>query len=171
MLPIIDIILIIILAGFVFYGLFFGFIRAIGSIIALLVGLWAASHYYLVVFNWSSELFFGHNNFGKVVVFMLMFSLIDRLAALGFAMLDRTFKIISIIPFLKSINRLAGAVFGLLLGVVVLSVVIYFLSSYPLIGGWLNKLVSGSKVVPYFGKAINIIKPFLPQILDKIKFQ
>ena len=168
MLPIIDIILIIFLAGFVFYGFFFGLIRTIGALAGLLVGLWLASHYYLKVFDWANELFFGHDNFGKAVIFLLMFSLANRLVVLGFAMLDRTFKFISIIPFLKSINRLAGAIFGFLLGSSILSLVIYLASFMPFISNWLGKALFSSKVMPYLARVIGLISPLIPGMLEKI---
>jgi uncharacterized membrane protein required for colicin V production len=168
MVPIIDIILIVFLAGFVFYGLFFGFIRTLGALVGILAGLWVASHFYGQAFEWIGKIFFGYESAGKIVVFLLLFTIVNRLVALGFSLLNSAFNIIAIIPFLKSINRLAGAIFGFLLGTIILSAVIYFVTGYPIIGGWFNKILDVSKVAPYLGKVIIIIKPFLPEILDKI---
>ena len=52
-----DAILLIILAGFVFYGLFFGLIKTLGSLAGVIVGAFIASHFYLSVFNFSENLF------------------------------------------------------------------------------------------------------------------
>jgi uncharacterized membrane protein required for colicin V production len=169
MVPTIDIILIVILAGFTFYGLFFGFIRTIGSLIGLLAGLWVASHFYLIAFELGQKIFFGYEGIGKIIAFLLIFTLVNRLVVFGFGLLDNAFDIISIIPFLKSINRLAGGIFGFLMGVIILSVIIYFVTGYPIIGGWLIETLSVSKVVPYLEKIVFLVKPFLPEILNKIK--
>lgn len=168
MLPIIDIILIIFLAGFIFYGFFFGLIRTIGALAGLAGGLWLASRFYLPVFNWAEEIFFGYDKFGKVFIFLLMFSLANRLVVLGFVMLDRTFKILSIIPFLKSINRLAGAIFGFLLGSSILSLVIYAASFMPFISNWLGKALLSSKVMLYLAKVVGLMSPLIPGMLEKI---
>ncbi|MDD5295226.1 MAG: CvpA family protein, partial [Patescibacteria group bacterium] len=83
-----DIILLIILAGFVFYGLFFGLIRTLGSLAGVIIGAWLASRFYLEVFSWVGDLSFGFNNLGKVVVFIILFTLINRLVCFAFVILD-----------------------------------------------------------------------------------
>ena len=42
-----DLALTIILAGFVFYGLFFGLIKTVGSLAGVVIGAWGASRLYL----------------------------------------------------------------------------------------------------------------------------
>ena len=74
--PIIDVILLIILFGFIFYGLFFGFIRTIGVLIGVIVGALLASHFYLYVSELVNYFFFGYNNLGKVLIFIILFSII-----------------------------------------------------------------------------------------------
>jgi uncharacterized membrane protein required for colicin V production len=69
-----DIILLIILAGFVFYGFFFGLIRAVGMLAGLLVGAWIASRYYLSVFSWVDQWWPGNPNIGKIICFIICFS-------------------------------------------------------------------------------------------------
>jgi len=166
---IVDVILIIILAGFVFYGLFFGLIRTIGSLAGFIIGVWLANLTYLLVFGWLRNLFFGFDNAGKILIFMLVFTLINRLVSFAFAILDRTFDFISIIPFLKTINRLAGAAFGLIEGGLVLGLVLSLLLSYPIIGGWLNSVLARSQIMPYLVAFIEIVKPILPEILKRLK--
>lgn len=166
---IVDVVLLIILAGFVFYGLFFGLIRTIGSLAGFIIGVWLANLTYLLVFGWLRNLFFGFDNTGKILIFMLVFTLINRLVSFAFAILDRTFDFISIIPFLKTINRLAGAAFGLIEGGLVLGLVLSLLLSYPIIGGWLNSVLARSQIMPYLVAFIEIVKPILPEILKRLK--
>ncbi len=164
-----DTILLIILAGFVFYGLFFGLIRAVGSLAGVIAGAWLASIFYVDAFELAENLFFGHDTLGKVVTFIVLFTIINRLVCFAFSILDKTYNIISIIPFLKTINRLGGAVFGFLEGGIVVGLVLYITANNFLVGGLISKLLEGSKVAPFLVGFINALKPLLPGMLDKLK--
>jgi membrane protein required for colicin V production len=159
-----DVVLIIIIAGFVFYGLFFGLIRTIGSLVGMVGGLWFTMIFYLDVFGWVKNLFFGHELAGKIITFFIVFTIINRLVGLGFALLDKAFDLISIIPFLKTINRLTGAALGFIEGGLVLGLALLFISQTSL-SSWLV----GSKVAPFLVGFAKSVTPFLPGLLDKIK--
>ena len=162
--PIFDIILLIILAGFVFYGLFFGLIRTLGSLLGVVLGVWLAFIFYLTVFDWVKNLFFGHELSGKIVVFIILFTIINRLIGLIFAILDRTFDLLSVIPFLKTINRLAGAALGFIEGGLVIGLILLYVSQTSF-SHWLN----GSQVAPFLIKFTQAVIPLLPGLLNKIK--
>ena len=132
-----DIILLIILSGFVFY---------------------------LTVFDWVKNLFFGHELAGKVITFIVLFTLINRLIGFIFVLLDRTFDLISIIPFLKTINRLAGAALGFIEGGLVLGLALLFISETAF-SGWL----AASKVAPFLIGFAKAIMPLLPGLLERVK--
>ena len=162
--PIFDIILIIILAGFVFYGLFFGLIRTLGSIIGVVLGLWLAFMFYSPVFNWAKYLFFGHDLAGKIIVFLILFTIVNRLIGFIFAVLDRTFDLISIIPFIKTVNRVAGATLGFIEGGLILGLTLLYVSQTTF-GGWLDH----SQVAPFLIKFTKVFIPLVPGLLNKIK--
>lgn len=164
-----DVALIIILAGFAFYGLFFGFIRTLGALAGTVAGAWVAMKYHLLVFSWLQGLFFGLDNFGRVIVFILLFGLVHRLAVALFCLLDKAFDIISIIPFLKTINRLLGAFLGFILGSFVIGLIIYAGLSYPYIPGFFVSWINKSQVVPFLMKFVKILLPILPTLLEKLK--
>ena len=164
-----DTILIIILAGFIFYGLFFGLIRTLGLLVALAAGIWVASLYYLTVYPWVEGLFFGFDNIGRVVVYILLFSLVNRLVGFGFALLDKTFNVISIIPFLKTINRLAGAILGFVLGSLIMGLTIYLAAKYSLLPSFLENWINASKIVPFLLNSVQVILPLLPEMLKKLQ--
>ena len=161
---IIDAILLIILAGFVFYGLFFGLIRTLGSIISLVAGLWLAFIFYLTVFGWVKNLFFSHELAGKIIVFIVLFTLINRLIGFIFALIDRTFDLLSVIPFLKTINRLAGAALGFIEGGLVLGLALLFISETAF-SGW----IAASKVAPFLMSFAKAVTPLLPGLLERVK--
>jgi uncharacterized membrane protein required for colicin V production len=167
-LTILDIILLITLSGFVFYGLFFGLIRTLGSIIGILAGAFLASHFYLPVSEWANSLFFGFDNLGKVVVFFLLFTLVNRLISFGFYLLNKAFDLISIIPFLKTINRLTGAILGFVEGGLVLGLSIYVAIRYIQID-WFVNIVSTSKIVPFLLKFVKVLLPLLSKALKSLE--
>ncbi|MDO8592714.1 MAG: CvpA family protein [bacterium] len=162
--PIVDVILLIILAGFIFYGLFFGLIRTLGSLLGAVVGLWLTIMIYLPVFATLKNLFFGHDLAGKVIVFIILFTIINRLIGFIFALIDRTFDLISVIPFLKTINRLAGAFLGAVEGALLIGLILLYLSQ-TVFGGWFG----GSQVAPFLINFSKTITPFLPVLLERIK--
>jgi uncharacterized membrane protein required for colicin V production len=164
-----DVILLIILAGFVFYGLFFGLVKTLGSLFGVIVGAFVAGHFYLQVFSWIEPMAFGLNNLGKVVVFLILFSIANRLTGFVFGLIDRVFDVISIIPFLKTINRLAGAVLGLLLGGLVLGLVLYVAARYAIIGNFFGDWLVNSQVAPPLIKFASVLTPLLPEVLKKLQ--
>jgi len=159
-----DIILLIILSGFIFYGLFFGLIRTVGSLVGIIGGLWLTLIFYLTVFEWVKNLFFGHEFAGKIVTFFILYAIINRLIGFIFVLLDRTFDLISIIPFLKTINRLAGAALGFIEGGLVLGLALIFISQAGF-GGWLDN----SKIAPFLISYTQVIMPLLPGLLNRVK--
>lgn len=163
-----DIVLIVILAGFGFYGFFFGFIKTVGSLIGIIVGFFIASRFYQLVFLKIQNWFFGQDTTGKIITFFVLFSLANRLTVFTFSLLDRLFDFISIIPFLKTINRLAGVIFGLLMGITILGIAFYFVLNYPFIGGWIGKMVSSSKIAPFLIKVGGILTPIIPEAFRKV---
>jgi uncharacterized membrane protein required for colicin V production len=164
-----DIILLIILAGFVFYGLFFGLVRTLGTFLGVLVGAFIASHFYLQVFSWVESMAFGLNNLGKVVVFLILFSIANRLTGFVFGLIDRAFDIISIIPFLKTINRLAGAFLGFLAGGLILGLLLYVSARYAIIGNFFGDWLVNSQVAPPLIKFASVLTPLLPEVLKKLQ--
>lgn len=164
-----DAVILITMAGFVFYGLFFGLIKTIGNLAGVAVGVFIASRYYIPAFEWAQDLFFGRDNLGRVVSFLVIFTVVNRLVGLVFALIDRSFGLISIIPFLKTINRLGGAVLGFVLGGFVLGLILYITSRYAIIDHFVGNMITGSKFAPFLVKFAGVLTPLMPEVLKKIK--
>ena len=169
MLSFFDIGLLLILAGFVFYGLFFGLIRTFGTFAGVLIGAFLASRFYLPVFDWVQELFFKIPNLGKVLVFIILFTLINRLVGFAFYLIDKAFNIISIIPFLKTFNRLGGAVLGFVTGALILGLVLYVASRYALIDTLFGRWMVDSKMAPLMLRFSDLLLPLLPEMMKKLR--
>ncbi len=164
-----DTILLILLFGFIFYGLFFGLIRMIGVFVGVFVGAFIVGHYYLVVADWLEPFFFGYNNLGKVLVFILLFGIVNKIVVLLFVILDKFFNVLSIIPFLKTINRLAGAILGFFVGSLSLGLILYIISKYALLTNWFGQWLTNSQMAPFLLKYVNILMPLLPEALKMLQ--
>lgn len=164
-----DIVIIVLLAGFAWYGFFFGFIRVVGNLIGLIAGAYVAVKIYLPAYELLNRLIPGDVEVGKVIVFIICFSLVSRLVSWIIVLLEQAFNLISIIPFLKSANRLLGLAFGLIEGILSLGIAAYILSRHlpnaiPL-AQWIGK----STIAPWLITVSKILAPILPQVFNRIQ--
>lgn len=163
-----DVILLIILLGFILFGIFFGFIHALGSLVGVVAGAWVAGHYYMPFADWLTPFLAGNEMWAKVIAFLIIFTLVNRLVGLIFHIIGKVFNIVSIVPFLKSINRLLGAVLGFFEGVLVIGIAIYIISQFD-VSPWLNNLFANSKIAKYFVDTSAIIKPLIPDAVKQMQ--
>ena len=164
-----DVVLIIILAGFVFYGFFFGLIRTFGALVGVVAGAWLASRFYLDVFSWISKWWPGNPNIGKVVSFIICFTVVSHLIGWGFALFEQAFKVATVVPFVKMLNRLFGALFGFIEGALTLGLVLYVAARYLPAGTVLAKWLDASAIVAFLINFSKILAPLLPEIYKKIQ--
>ncbi|OGL95660.1 hypothetical protein A2348_03530 [Candidatus Uhrbacteria bacterium RIFOXYB12_FULL_58_10] len=125
----VDVVLLVIVGLFVLFGLFFGLIHTLGSLVGTILGIVVSTRLIDPAFDRLGFLF-GGGGAAKVILFIIIFLLISRIVGLLFWVVERAFGIVSIIPFAKSINRLLGAVFGFVEGVIVVGVVLFFALQY-----------------------------------------
>lgn len=159
----IDFILLILLGGFALFGFWFGLIHTAGALAGTVLGIYLSSRWYGGAAVWAQGKFAGDLNVWKVIVFILLFILINRLIGLLFYILEKIFNVITNLPFLKSIDRLAGAALGLLEGAVVLGGLVFISSKFPF--GLEQKLFAASVLKTYFLGIFNILMPLVPQAL------
>ena len=162
---VVDIIILIILAGFVWKGIRLGLIEAIGGIIGLFVGVFLASVYYEQAAAMLEGLTFGNRALAAILGFLLVFILVNRIVAFIFWIIGRIFNIIAIVPFLKTFNRLLGGIFGLLEGLIFIGIIVYLLTFFPLTGS-ISQSVDNSRFAGIFRTVGKISDPFIP---DSIK--
>ncbi len=160
----IDIIILVILALFIWKGIKLGLIEAIGGIIGLFVGIYLAGLYYDEAAEMLEDLLFSSQVLATILGFLLVFILVNRGVALIFWIIDKIFHIIAIIPGLKSLNHLLGGVFGLLEGIIFIGIIIYVLSFFPLTES-LSASVQKSRFAGIMETVGKISEPFIPQSL------
>jgi uncharacterized membrane protein required for colicin V production len=164
-----DIGLLIILAGFMGNGLSKGLIRLLGQVVGLIVASYVASHFYLSFYEWGKNLTHFSEGTEKFLAFLILFVVIASVVGIAFAIIEKIFDLVSIIPFTKLINRLAGGALGLLEGALALGLILFVGARYAWIGGLMGGQLVGSHVAPWLIKVATIIMPFLPDALKTLK--
>lgn len=164
-----DIVLILIVAGFVFYGLSKGMIRLLGNLVGLIIGAFVASHFYLIFFEWGKHLLSGHENIGKIIAFVVVFVVAAKVTDWVFIWIEKLFNLISFIPFTKFLNHLLGGILGLVEGGLFLGLIIFVSSRYAVIGSLFGNQLITSKVAPSLLKTVDIIMPVLPEALKALQ--
>ena len=164
-----DVSLIIIMLGFIVNGLFKGIIKMIGSILALFLGIFIASRFYIVFYDWFSAFISGSENILKIISFVVILLVSAKLVELIFVLIEKVFKIAAFIPGSRLINNILGAAFGLLLGSLLLGTLLYIMNRYLNIGGNVSNLILNSRIAPILLNLNKIIIPLLPESLTVVK--
>ncbi|MFH1620856.1 MAG: CvpA family protein [Patescibacteria group bacterium] len=127
---IIEIILIILLLGFIGAGSKDGFVHTAGRLIGAILGFIAARAWYL---SFAPILdIFMPTSWARIISFLLIFIFISRVAGILFKLIDGAFHVLSILPFLKSINSLLGGILGFFEGLIILGGAIYLILTFTL---------------------------------------
>jgi len=163
-----DGVLLFIILYFIWAGFKSGFIRTVGSILGLLIGVYLASRYYEMLAGAWTWLFFGNVIIAKIVIFILIFLLVDRLFKLAVFVIDKAFNLLRFIPFSKLANKLAGAVFGLIEGSLIGGMIIFILVRFP-ISQSLVGAIKGSQLANQLLYFVNVLTPLIPEALKKME--
>lgn len=121
----VDLILILTVGGFTAFGLFFGLVRTLGGLIGTVVGMVVASRMVGPVYDRFGFLF-GGGGTGKVVAFLIVFFLFGRIFGLGLWLLRTIFGWFAWIPLAGLMDKVLGAVFGFVEGLIFVSVALFF---------------------------------------------
>lgn len=167
-LTIFDLVLILIIFGFIAYGFAVGLVQTIGAVVGVALGAYLAGHWYAPVSTWLTPLVWGNQNLAYILSFVVIFVITSRLVGFIFYLIDKVFHILTIIPFLKSINRLAGAIFGLTEGVLLLSLILYVVTKFSF-SPMLTEFVGNSRIAQGLIWVAKIFSPLLPEVLKTIK--
>ena len=163
-----DIILLIIIGGFALFGLWFGLVHTLGSLLGTILGVYLASRYYQPFAEWLIKTTGWGSNISKVVVFIIAFIIINRLVGLAFYFIDKVLSVFTRLPFISGLNRLLGLVFGLFEGILVLGIAFYFIARFPL-GTQFMSAFSTSRIAPFTIQTSSILWPFIPEAIKILK--
>lgn len=158
---VVDISILVVLGGFVLAGFWFGAIHMVGSVVGVIVGAVVAGQFHVALAGALAGLVGGNENLAKLIAFAILFILATRLVGLAFWVIEKIFKFIAIIPFLKTFNRLVGAALGLIEGTLAIGLVVWFAAHYPATAGF-GSLLATSPVAKGFYAVGAILSPLLP---------
>jgi membrane protein required for colicin V production len=165
---VLDLILVLILFFFTASGLRFGLIHTLGALVGTVVGVLIAGNYFEEGAELIKGVLLNNVNLARVFAFIIIFVLSSRLVGLVFWIIDRAFKVVSIIPFLKSINRLAGAILGFLEGAVILGIILIFIDKFPFSEA-IIPAIDGSSVAQWLLGYGKILAPLLPEAVKLLQ--
>lgn len=163
-----DFVLLGFLALSLFYGFRMGLIHMAGTFLGMLVGVVLAGRWYEGVGQWLAPILGLNPLFANVVAFFLVMSLANRIVGLAFTIVDKALKLVKILPFIGTFDKLGGAILGLLEGIITLGLTLYLASKYDISPSWRDSL-SQSVIVPILIGVSQIIVPLLPQALKQIQ--
>jgi len=148
---IVNIVLLVLLLSFIGMGLKDGFVHSLGRLVGAVIGFVAARAWSLPV--GSVLALFMPVGIARLIAFIFIFLLITQLVGFAFKLVDGLFKIVSFIPFLKSINSLLGAIAGLVEGVIIIGGVIFLIHGYllePHLVAWTNSSIVAQNIEKVF---------------------
>ncbi len=156
-----DIILLVIIGGFALFGFWFGFIHSLGSLIGTVLGALLASRWYEGVASAVYGKFGGSLNVTKIIVFLLIFIIVNRLVGFIFWVIEKVTGIFTRLPFIKSVDRMAGALFALVEGIFVIGLTLTLALRLPFLVNW----IQDSRVAQELINFSRILIPLLPEAL------
>ncbi len=161
-----DVFLLIFIAYFTIRGMFRGLIKELIIVLALLLGYYLAMTFYGPTTKWLINLFPSlPQNGAQILAFALIFIVVNVVLRLFGKFLEKLIKFV----FLQPLNRLGGALFGLLKSLFFLSVIVFILRLLPFSAQFLQKIGAGKSIiwpyVIYFSTYVfQILAAFIPQM-------
>jgi membrane protein required for colicin V production len=138
-----DAVIVLVLIGFTVAAFRAGLIREVVTLVAVVGGVLVAGHYYDDLAE-DVLLFIKNDKAAKVIAFLTLFGSL----ALGGQLAAFLMKQAVSMLLLGWLDHLAGGMFGLLKGLVLVELFLIFFATYPYLG--LDKAIDGSGIAPLF---------------------
>mgnify|MGYP001579537872 CR=1 FL=1 len=162
----IDYLLLIALAYFIFKGARRGFVATIGAFIGILLGAWAAGHYYESVAQWLIEFWDFSIMFAIVCAFVGLYLVVNIVMTL---IIRVATMVLHVLPLGKTMNKLIGAVLGLAEGLLLIGLIIWVVTLFPFDNAF-TRTLNTSPVARFFESTTRIVRPLLPKSLRDVDF-
>ncbi|MHB2155746.1 CvpA family protein [Calditrichota bacterium GD2] len=141
-----DVFLIIFIAYFTIRGIFRGLIKELIIILAILLGYYLAMSLYQPLSKWLMQAASLPETGAQILAFVLIFIVVNVVLRMVGSILEKLIKLV----FLQPLNRLGGALFGLLKSLFFLSVIVFILRLLPFAANFLQKMGAGESLIwPY----------------------
>lgn len=161
-----DIILLIILLIFIWKGFRTGLIGAIGGFFGIVIGIILGGQFMSMLGAWLAKIInIDNTNLANIIAFVVIFIAVNIIVGLIVTLINAVFHII---PFIDLVNKLLGAVVGLLGGMLAISAIVYLLSLFP-ISDSVNNALLKSSFAPIAKNISVIVVPFMPAAIKSLK--
>lgn len=162
-----DIVLLLILFGFFWSGFKSGLVGAIGGLIGLFVGVGVAGRSYASA-SAIFQAFGAVPTLADILGFLAVFVIITNIVGIGFWIINKAFNILAMIPGVKMLNRLGGAILGLVEGVCILGVTLHFSARLPEVD-IITDALQASTLVPILTGVSGWLVPLLPRAIRDVR--
>ncbi|MBI1908004.1 CvpA family protein [Candidatus Uhrbacteria bacterium] len=152
-----DIAILAILALGVIHGWRAGFVVAFGNVLSLVAGMVITG----LLFSFVDDIAFlaafkSAHPILMLLAFVAVFLLVIRLLRLVVSLLNGLFRIISIIPGVGLINRILGAVVGVIEGGVFAAILLYVAVNYLVPSGFVSSAFMSESAI--ISQAVHILR-------------
>ena len=158
----IDIIFLILMGVMAFRGLFNGIVKELFSLGSLVFGLLAAMVFYKNLADFFTDQF-GHHAWNEGLAFFLVFIIIF----IGLKIIERIVLKMMEETAAFSIDKGLGFLLGLIEGIIICSLLTYFLGFQTIINT--EKMLSDSLFVPFLAKIFPFLESTGSAVLNSIK--
>lgn len=160
----IDIIIIVALLLFVANGLKDGFIHTFGNLIGMLIGL-VASAFAIAWLQQNFDIF--ANQWVALLIYLSLSLLISRIFGWLVSLVDEAYNVLSVIPFLKPINKVLGAAAGFIEALIVLGAFSVIIQLF-IVEGKLHEAIASSWILSTIGPLMNFAVKISLKLLGAI---
>jgi membrane protein required for colicin V production len=141
----VDILILVILGIFLLKGVLRGLLREVCSLLGLIVGGLLAFYLHVPLSQWFVEMFNWPSQLCVTISFLLVF----LLTVLVFGSLGYLLNRFATLTLMTGLNRILGAIFGLAQGIVLLSLILFALSSAELPGDFNQQIRQAELSSPF----------------------
>lgn len=158
-----TVVLLLCLTGAILSGLWLGFVHMLGTIAGSALTIFLTGRFYEPLAVWLHQWTGMDSNVLQVVAFLFLFIFLNRLVGAVFALLEKMFGFLKIIPFLGIVDHLLGGLFGFVEGIIVLGLTMYVLQKIPV--GPISPMVKDSGLAQWMMQYTAVLLPLLPKAL------
>jgi membrane protein required for colicin V production len=165
-----DIIILILLVLSAISGFQKGFIVSLTSLVALILGIYVAMYFSDFMTEFLQQTFSIYTKYLSLIAFALTFMLVVVLVNVVGKIAEKFVDIL----LLGIFDKIAGAVFGVLKGVFILSILIMILNYFHLSDKWIKKeareksklYMTVESVVPYFYQHLDFLRELNLKLME-----
>lgn len=140
----VDIILVVILLSFAARGWKNGVIESLGELIGAVLAFLAARAWSPWLGGIIGTLLPGREGLARFIAFVIVFLIVARLIGWLFALAAKILKIVTSLPLISLVNKILGAIFGFLGGIVLVGSSVYLALTFRLDATLISWLGSSS---------------------------